>query len=108
LAGIIASQAPIVSAMAYDDNRHDFKNDSAVYEDLGEYFSGYEGSFVLYDLRADQYTIYNKNKSSLRVSPDSTYKIYSALFALESNVITGENSMIKWNGKTYPYDAWNM
>lgn len=49
-----------------------------------------------------------KIKSTLRVSPDSTYKIYSALFGLESNVITSESSTIKWNGMQYSYDSWNM
>ncbi|TCP21723.1 bla regulator protein BlaR1 [Scopulibacillus darangshiensis] len=105
---IVAGQVPIISAMAYDDRRYDFNSERTVYEDLSKYFAGYEGSFVLYDLQADQYRIYNENKSTLRVSPDSTYKIYSALFALESHVITRENSTMKWNGKPYPYDSWNM
>nr|WP_257348268.1 BlaR1 family beta-lactam sensor/signal transducer [Pseudalkalibacillus decolorationis] len=103
----VASQVPVISAMAYEDNRHDFEGERTVYEDLSKYFSGYEGSFVLYDLQADQYHIYNENKSTLRVSPNSTYKIYSALFALESNVITSESSTLKWNGEQYPYDSWN-
>ncbi|MDN4075280.1 BlaR1 family beta-lactam sensor/signal transducer [Fictibacillus terranigra] len=104
----VASQIPIVSAMADDNDRYNFNSDRTVYEDLSEYFSGYEGSFVLYDMQADQYSIYNENKSTLRVSPNSTYKIYSALLGLESNVITSENSSIKWNGIKYPYDSWNM
>lgn len=103
----VAIQFPIISVMAYDDDQYTFENENAVYEDLSKYFSGYEGSFVLYDLQADQYSIYNKDKSTTRISPDSTYKIYSALFALESNVITSQASTIKWNGKQYPYDAWN-
>ncbi|SFB08160.1 bla regulator protein blaR1 [Lentibacillus halodurans] len=107
LAVLIASQLPIVSVLAYEDNRHDFAGEQTVYEDLSTYFAGFEGSFVLYNLQADQYHIYNENKSTLRVSPNSTYKIYSALFALESNVITRESSTIKWNGEQYPYDAWN-
>jgi bla regulator protein BlaR1 len=104
----VATQVPIISAITYDDNRHDFKGERTVYEDLSKYFAGYEGSFVLYDLQADQYSIYNENKSTLRVSPNSTYKIYSALFALESNVITRESSTMKWDGEHYPYDSWNM
>lgn len=104
----VVSQAPLVSVMADDNNRYDFKNERTAYEDLSEYFVGFEGSFVLYDLKADQYSIYNENKSKLRVSPNSTYKIFSALFGLESNVITNENSTIKWNGIKYPYVSWNM
>lgn len=105
--GFVASQVPFISVMAEDHTRYNFKSEQTVYEDLSEYFAGFEGSFVLYDMQADQYRIYNENKSTLRVSPDSTYKIFSALFALESNVITNENSTMKWNGRQYPYDAWN-
>jgi bla regulator protein BlaR1 len=104
----VASQIPIFSVMAYDDQRYEFDGKRTIYENLSKYFAEYEGSFVLYDLQADQYRIYNENNSTLRVSPNSTYKIYSALFALESNVITRENSTMKWNGKHYPYDSWNQ
>ncbi len=104
---LVAIQIPLFSVMAYDDERYDFDGKRTMYEDLSKYFAGYEGSFVLYDLQADQYRIYNKRKSTLRVSPNSTYKIYSALFALESNIITSENSTMKWNGKQFPYDTWN-
>lgn len=104
---LVASQAPLVSVMANDHNRYDFTSDRTMHEDLSDYFSGYKGSFVLYDLKADQYRIYNENQSKLRVSPDSTYKIYLALFGLDSNVITRENSSMPWNGTHYPFDSWN-
>lgn len=104
---LVASQVPLISAMANNNNHYDFKGEKAHYIDLSEHFTGYDGSFVLYDIQADQYQIYNKDKSTLRVSPNSTYKIYSALFGLESNLISGENSTIKWNGTKYPFDSWN-
>ncbi|MBM7553971.1 BlaR1 family beta-lactam sensor/signal transducer [Thalassobacillus pellis] len=107
LAGFVVSQVPIVSAMPYDE-RINFDNEQTVYEDLSAYFKGYKGSFVLYDLREKQYNIYNKYKSTLRVSPNSTYKIYSALFALESEVITRNDNFMKWNGHSYPYQSWNQ
>jgi bla regulator protein BlaR1 len=104
---LVASQVPLIYAMANNNNHYDFKGEEAHYIDLSEHFTGYDGSFVLYDIQADQYQIYNKDKSTLRVSPNSTYKIYSALFGLESNLISGENSTIKWNGTKYPFDSWN-
>ncbi|WP_025786204.1 penicillin-binding transpeptidase domain-containing protein [Sporosarcina sp. D27] len=85
-----------------------FDNKQTVYEDLSAFFNGYEGGFVLYDLQEKQYNIYNKDKSTLRVSPDSTYKLYSALFALESKVITRIDNSMKWNGNSYPYQGWNQ
>ncbi|HJF33036.1 MAG TPA: BlaR1 family beta-lactam sensor/signal transducer [Sporosarcina psychrophila] len=105
---ILTIQLPFVSAFTTENDRYYFNDDEAVYEDLHQFFKGYEGSFVLYDQNAQQYRIYNEEKSTLRVSPDSTYKIYSALFALESNVISPEETTLSWDGTKQPYDAWNM
>ncbi|UOR10249.1 BlaR1 family beta-lactam sensor/signal transducer [Halobacillus amylolyticus] len=108
LAGIfVASQLPFISAMANGNNRYDFNFEHTIYKDLSEYFGGYDGSFVLYNMNADQYTIYNKDKSTWRVSPNSTYKIYTALMGLELGVITSNYSTMKWNGTQYPYESWN-
>lgn len=104
---ILTIQLPFVSAFSTENDRYYFSNDRAAYKDLHQFFRGYEGSFVLYDHNAQQYHIYNEEKSTLRVSPDSTYKIYSALFALESNVISPEESTLAWDGKEQPYNAWN-
>lgn len=111
LCGIVVGQIPIVSAMPSGEDRIQFDNNQTVYEDLSTYFDryeGYEGSFVLYDLQEEQYNIYNKDNSTLRVSPNSTYKIYSALFALESKIITRNENSMKWNGESYPYQDWNQ
>ncbi|QDP38957.1 BlaR1 family beta-lactam sensor/signal transducer [Radiobacillus deserti] len=105
---IVVSQIPLVSVFAADDERYYFHGKHTAYEDLSPYFEDYEGSFVLFDMKNDQYHIYNKDKSTRRVSPNSTYKIYSALLALESNVISRNDSSLKWNGIEYPYDAWNQ
>ena len=43
-----------------------------------------------------------------RVSPDSTYKIYDALFGLEENIITPDNSFMAWDKEIYPFEEWNM
>ena len=48
-----------------------------------------------------------REHATLRVAPNSTYKIYDALFGLEEGVITPENSFIAWNGESYPFEAWN-
>lgn len=77
------------------------------YADLSKYFGEYQGSFVLYDLEHDTWTIHDLEHASLRVAPDSTYKIYDALFGLEEGVITPDDSLIAWNGQDYPFDAWN-
>ncbi|SFL72013.1 bla regulator protein blaR1 [Gracilibacillus orientalis] len=108
LTGVVISQIPVVSAMSYGEDRINFDNKQTVYEDLSAFFNEHDSSFVLYDLQKAQYLIYNKDKAVLRVSPNSTYKIYSALFALESGVITQHQTSMEWNGKTYPYENWNQ
>ena len=110
LAGLlIFSHIPAISALAaYDDGKYRFfAADNIVYEDLSAFFDGFEGSIVLYDLEADVYTIHNRERSVTRVSPASTYKIYSALIAMDAGVISPERSAQEWNGTTYPYEAWN-
>lgn len=105
----IVCQIPVVSAMGTEtgSDRYNFTGENASYENLSSYFQGCDGCIVLYDLKADRYDIYNKDKSTLRVSPDSTFKIYSALLGLERHVITPENTAMKWNHTIYPYDSWN-
>ncbi|GIP64016.1 BlaR1 family beta-lactam sensor/signal transducer [Virgibacillus pantothenticus] len=105
---VVFSQIPFVSAMTSKQDRYEFHHNQISYEDLSEYFHNYEGSFVLYDSNADSYTIYNQDRSTLRVSPNSTYKIFSALLGLEANVISPDHSTMKWNGTLYPYQTWNQ
>lgn len=109
LAGLLAfSQLPTVAALAaYDKDAYRFENRNVVNEDLSAYFEGYEGSFVLYDLVSEQYHIYNEEGSVIRVSPASTYKLYSALIAMDRGIIDSENSVLPWDGTAYLYDAWN-
>ena len=75
---------------------------------MAEYFDGYDGSFVLYDLNNNRWSIYNEEQASVRVSPDSTYKIYDALFALEEAIISPDASGLAWDGTLYPFESWNQ
>jgi beta-lactamase class D len=78
------------------------------YEDLSGYFAGYDGTFVLYDMKENKYTIHNKEKSEKRVSPNSTFKIHHALIGLETGVLENENTLFKWDGTIYPFPSWNQ
>lgn len=100
-------QIPIISAAVIQKDTYYFKENEVIYEDLSSYFDEMEGSFVLYDSKENQYHIYNKEKSTKRVSPNSTYKIYSALMALETGVIRDQNVALKWGGTNYPIETWN-
>lgn len=106
---LIMGLAPFISTYAADENHYQWKSSSEniSYVDLSKYFGKYEGSFVLYDLGNDAWSIHDIEHATLRVAPDSTYKIYDALFGLEEGVITPEDSFIAWNGENYPFEAWN-
>ena len=76
--------------------------------DAKAYFSGYEGTFVLYDTNQNQFTVYNEKESQTRYSPDSTYKIFCALNALESRVISPSRTDLSWDGTEHPFLEWNQ
>ncbi|CUX72072.1 Regulatory protein BlaR1 [Clostridium sp. C105KSO15] len=99
---------PVLSADAYTGTEYDFTAENVTTLDLSSYFKGYDGCFVLYCLNSGQYCIYNRVAGTRRVSPDSTYKIYSALAALEIGTITPEASLLSWDGTSYPFEAWNQ
>ena len=106
---LIMGLTPFISTYAADESHYQWKSSSEniSYVDFSKYFGKYEGSFVLYDLRNDVWSIHDIKHATLRVAPDSTYKIYDALFGLEEGVITPQDSFIAWNGENYPFEAWN-
>ena len=99
---------PVLPAYTGVQDRYSFdeKNKTVDYIDLKSEFGKYNGSFVLYNSASGAWTIYNKEAALERIPPGSTYKIYSALLGLESGIITPEHSEMAWNGKDYPFDAW--
>ncbi len=101
--------APGLSAYGSDDSHYhwQYTRENLTIADLSAAFNGYDGSFVLYDLAADRWTVYNMDQALTRSAPDSTYKIYDALFALEEGVITPQDSLIRWDGTNYPFGTWN-
>ena len=106
---LIMGLTPFISTYAADESRYQWKSysENISYVDFSKYFGKYEGSFVLYDLRNDVWSIHDIEHATLLVAPDSTYKIYDALFGLEEGVITPQDSFIAWNGENYPFEAWN-
>lgn len=109
IAVLLLSVTPILSTYAAEANLYKWNtSDEKISQiDLSAYFEGYKGSFVLYDSNADDWNIYDMEQATTRVSPNSTYKIYDSLFALEEGIITPEDSFIAWNKTKYPFEAWN-
>ena len=105
---ILLGLAPTLSIFAASEDSYQWKtSDNLTFTDLSAYFGDYEGSFVLYDLENDAWNIYDMENATKRVSPDSTYKIYDALFGLEEGIITCDNSLMAWDKEIYPYEEWN-
>ena len=106
---LLLGLAPFISTYAADGSHYQWNasSENISYVDLSTYFGEYEGSFVLYDLENDTWSIHDMEHATLRVAPNSTYKIYDALFGLEEGFITPENTFIAWDGKNYPFDTWN-
>ena len=98
----------LIPVLAKKDNVLLPSTGDVIYEDLTAFFPEYDGCFVLYDQNADTWQIYNKSLATQRVSPDSTYKIYSALFALENQYITPFFNTLDWNGQKYSISEWNQ
>ena len=109
IALLLFGLAPVLSIYATEENHYQWKtkNQAITNIDFSAYFKGYNGSFILYNLENNAWEIYNKDYATMRVAPNSTYKIYNALFGLESGIITPEQSQITWNKENYTYEAWN-
>lgn len=108
-ASLLIGFAPILSTYAKDDTRYhwDVSEEKLSNTDFSSYFQNFDGSFVLYDLDEDLWTVHNMETAATRVAPNSTYKIYDALFGLDANVITPLDSIIPWDHKEQPIEAWN-
>ena len=108
-ASLLFHFVPLLSAYAKDpDNfQWNLKAETVSSIDLSSYFGEYEGSFVVYDSVHDVWYIHHMEHALSRVSPNSTYKIYDALFALEEGVISPGDSFMEWDGNPYPFETWN-
>lgn len=106
---ILLGLSPFISTYAADGSRYQWKTSSGIitYTDFSSYFGEYEGTFVLYDLGNDVWNIHNMDYATLRIAPNSTYKIYDALFGLEESIITPDASLMVWDNEIYPFEAWN-
>ena len=105
---LVYTASPFLTAYAAENSPYELSGRNVEEIDLSSYFHGNDSTFVLYDMTENSYLIYNEELSTKRVSPDSTYKIYSALFALEEGIITPGFSEQAWDGTEYPFDSWNQ
>jgi len=84
-----------VNAAKIDDSFKKYFDDNKV-----------DGSFTILNNNGE-ITIYNMAIDTARFLPASTFKIVNSLIGLETNVITDENMVIKWDGITRWNPDWN-
>jgi bla regulator protein BlaR1 len=75
--------------------------------ELGRYFSGMEGCFVLLDTSSGSYAVFNEKAAAERIPPCSSFKVVNTLIGLETGVVADENALFKWDGTRYALPAWN-
>jgi len=75
--------------------------------DWAEYFDGFQGAAVVYDVSALRFMVYNSELAQTRHSPCSTFKIISSLAALEHGVIDPADSVRQWSGEVFWNEKWN-
>jgi bla regulator protein blaR1 len=103
---IVAFQVPAYAAVVTDE-QYTIGRKNIAESNVSTYLKGDNSSFVLYSMKQDKYYIHNKKQSIKRVSPNSTYKIYSALTALEAGVMKPVSTDMEWDGSNYEYESWN-
>ena len=114
IAGVLAlvsiGQIPVLAYCTEIGEEYYKPSDSLtmVEADWGEILDNIDGCAVVYDLNTDCYTVYNEAEVTRRVPPCSTYKIYSALHALEQGTITPDANTLAWDGTPYSFESWNQ
>jgi beta-lactamase class D len=77
---------------------------SEIYPDT--LFSGYTGSFLLWQLGSDTLLVYNDSLNHIRTGPASTFKIPHAVIALQTGVVSPEENTKTWDGQKKAIPSW--
>lgn len=64
------------------------------------------GTFVLYDISANQLRIHNAERGSTRFIPASTYKIPNSLIALQTGAVKDLAEILTYGGTKQPFPQW--
>ena len=75
--------------------------------DLKQVFGQLEGTFVLLNLASGKTWQYAPERCDTQYAPCSTFKIPNTIIALETEVATGPDLRIPWDGTEQPIKTWN-
>jgi beta-lactamase class D len=78
-------------------------------KDFGRYFrgKGVTGTLLIYDVRADRFSVHDAARARKKFIPASTFKIPHSLIALETGIIADTSTVLRWDGRERNVAAWN-
>jgi beta-lactamase class D len=68
---------------------------------------GTRGTIALFDTNDGVLSCSDVERCQQGFPPASTFKIPNSMIALETDVVEGPDSVMKWDGQQYPVAAWN-
>jgi beta-lactamase class D len=79
-----------------------------VSEAVGRAFkaAGVNGTFVLYDVSADRYTVHNRSRADRRYVPASTFKVPNTLIGLTVGSVATVDQVLPYGGKPQRLEVW--
>ena len=63
--------------------------------------------WLLQNLKNDKVYIYNKQRSKVRYTPESTFKVANALIGLQTKAVSDEYEVKRWDGVIREFEDWN-
>ena len=68
--------------------------------------AGVDGTFILYDVQKNSFTGHNKNRSTLRYIPASTFKITNSLIGLSVGAVETVDEILPYGGQPQYLKIW--
>lgn len=68
---------------------------------------GVSGTAVVFDEQANRTLVFDRALAQAPFLPASTFKVFSALVALETGAVKDEYEVIRWDGTERAIDSWN-
>lgn len=106
---LVIIQTPVFAAFASDFGLKYTppKSINIVQQNYNDIFGDNDGCAVIFDMKSNTYQVYNQEAITTRIAPCSTYKIYSAINALEQGIITPESNTIEWDYLHRQIPSWD-
>jgi beta-lactamase class D len=70
--------------------------------------AGVSGTFVLYDVSAERFTIHDQARAETRFIPASTFKVPNSLIGLSTGVVSDVEELIPYGGKPQFLKVWEQ